>query len=77
MDKPNVIIGTIYSVKGAQADVVYLAPDLSRAGMVEWSAPGERRDGVVRQMYVGMTRARESLILCQPASAWHVQMGVQ
>jgi len=77
IDKPQIILGTIHSVKGGQADVVYLAPDLSRAGMVEWSAPGDRRDGVVRQMYVGMTRARESLVICQPVSAWHVPVGVQ
>jgi superfamily I DNA/RNA helicase len=77
VEKPQIILGTIHSVKGGQADVVYLMPDLSRAGMVEWSAPGERRDGVVRQFYVGMTRARESLILCRPASVWHVPMGVQ
>ena len=76
-EKPQIILGTIHSVKGGEADVVYLFPDLSRAGMVEWSAPGERRDSVIRQMYVGITRARESLILCQPASAWHVPMGVQ
>ena len=24
-----------------------------------------------------MNRALESLVLCQPASVWHVQMGVQ
>lgn len=71
-EKPQIILGTIHSVKGGEADVVYLFPDLSRAGMVEWSAGGESRDSIIRQFYVGMTRARESLILCQPASAWHV-----
>jgi DNA helicase-2/ATP-dependent DNA helicase PcrA len=76
-EKPQIILGTIHSVKGGEADVVYLFPDLSRAGMVEWSAAGERRDAIIRQFYVGMTRARETLILCQPATTWHVPMGVQ
>ena len=30
-----------------------------------------------RLLYVGMTRARESLILCQPATTWHVPMRIQ
>ncbi len=64
------------SVKGGEADCVFLFPDLSRAGMVEWSAGGERRDSVIRQIYVGMTRARESLILCQPATVWHVPIQI-
>ncbi len=72
LEKPKVILGTIHSVKGGEADAVYLFPDLSGAGMSEWSAGGESRDSVVRQIYVGMTRARESLILCQPATEWHV-----
>jgi len=76
-EKPQIILGTVHSVKGGEADVVYLFPDLSRAGMVEWSTPGEHRDSIIRQMYVGMTRARESLVICQPVSAWHVPMGVQ
>src|SRR5436190_16130796 len=32
LGKPGVIVGTIHSVKGGQADVVYLFPDLSKAG---------------------------------------------
>jgi DNA helicase II / ATP-dependent DNA helicase PcrA len=76
-EKPQVIVGTIHSVKGGEADHVYLFPDLSRAGMVEWSARGERRDAIIRQFYVGMTRARESLTMCRPSSAWHVPVRVQ
>ena len=29
---PQVVVGTIHSVKGGEADVVYLFPDLSRSG---------------------------------------------
>ncbi len=63
---PQIITGTIHSVKGGEADVVYLFPDLSFAGMNEWIGGGSA--AVRRLFYVGMTRARESLILCQPAS---------
>jgi len=64
---PQVITGTIHSVKGGEADVVYLFPDLSFAGMSEWIGGGSA--AVRRLFYVGMTRARESLILCQPAGS--------
>jgi len=64
--RPNVIIGTIHSVKGGEADVVVLFPDLSAAGFREWSTPGEARDSVRRCFYVGMTRAKEELYWAQP-----------
>ena len=64
---PQIITGTIHSVKGGEADVVYLFPDLSVAGMKEWGGNGAA--AVRRLFYVGMTRSRESLILCQPASS--------
>ena len=69
-EAPQVIVGTIHSVKGGEADVVYLFPDLSIAGGEEWNNGGaEARDSVIRQFYVGATRARDTLVLCQPASA--------
>ena len=61
--KPRVIVGTIHSVKGAEADVVYLSPDLSRKGNDEWSGLPEQRDVVRRVFYVGMTRAAKKLVL--------------
>lgn len=67
-EQPRVCIGTIHSVKGGEADTVYLLPDLSRSGMEEWMYGGERRDAIRRQFYVGMTRARHSIVLCAPAS---------
>jgi superfamily I DNA/RNA helicase len=65
-NKPQVIIGTIHSVKGAEADVVIMAPDLSQQGMVEWTGAG--RAAIRRVFYVGLTRARHGVILLQPAS---------
>lgn len=64
MEDPQIVVGTMHSVKGGQADSVYLLPDLSPSGMREWTRPGDGRDGIIRTFYVGMTRAREKLVLC-------------
>jgi DNA helicase II / ATP-dependent DNA helicase PcrA len=67
-DRPTpgvVVVGTIHSVKGGEADRVVLFPDLSRAGADSLaSRPGWlRRDAVYRMFYVGATRARRALVL--------------
>lgn len=62
---PQVILGTIHSVKGGEADVVILFPDMSPEGMQGvWTPDGI--DAARRMFYVGMTRARETLYLAQP-----------
>lgn len=67
-EQPKLIIGTIHSVKGGEADVVYVFPDLSLpAWSDEWDNPGHR-DVIYRQFYVGFTRAREKLVLCNADS---------
>jgi hypothetical protein len=63
-DAPRVIVGTIHSVKGGQADVVYLFPDLSQAADAQYQSDGPGRDTVTRVFYVGLTRARETLCIC-------------
>jgi DNA helicase-2/ATP-dependent DNA helicase PcrA len=68
-DEPGVCIGTVHSVKGAQADAVYMLPDLSTSGMREWTSMGEGRDSIIRTWYVGMTRARHKLAICGRWSA--------
>ncbi|HRL14286.1 MAG TPA: ATP-binding domain-containing protein [Aggregatilineales bacterium] len=67
VEQPPVVVGTIHSVKGGEAEVVFLFPDLSPQGAMAYRAPGVHRDSVVRQFYVGMTRAREVLYICPPA----------
>ena len=62
--EPQVTIGTVHSAKGGEADSVYLFPDLSKKGMAAWY---DSRAPVYRTMYVGMSRARETLTLLQPA----------
>lgn len=68
VDTPQVVVGTIHSVKGGQADVVYLFPDLSQAGDAQFQRFGPPRDSVIRVFYVGLTRARETLYICQRES---------
>jgi superfamily I DNA/RNA helicase len=68
-ETPQVVVGTIHSVKGGEADVVYLFPDLSKAGSAEYQRFGPPRDAVIRLFYVGMTRARETLYVCPPESS--------
>jgi len=69
-DPPQLTIGTIHSVKGAEAQVVYLHPDLSWQADCEMQNQGttDGRDAIFRMFYVGMTRASEELVQCTPAS---------
>jgi superfamily I DNA/RNA helicase len=69
---PRVIIGTGHSVKGGEADVVFLFPDLSASGARQWEGAKKDRDTVIRLGYVMMTRARESLVICNPAGPDHM-----
>lgn len=66
-EQPQLVIGTIHSVKGGEADCVYVFPDLSLQGFEEWDQP-KRRDVIYRQFYVAFTRAREKLALCNADS---------
>ena len=71
---PQVIVGTIHSVKGGQADVVYLFPDLSQAGEAQYARGGAARDSVIRQFYVGVTRAYEGLYICRAESSQAIRI---
>lgn len=62
---PRLTVGTIHSVKGGQADVVYLAPDVSAAARAAMTRPGGM-DDAIRLLYVGMTRARAELRVLTP-----------
>ncbi|MBM3741035.1 MAG: hypothetical protein FJW39_35320 [Acidobacteria bacterium] len=68
-EPPRVTVGTIHSVKGGEADVVFLFPDLSPAGDAAYLRHGPQRDSVLRLFYVGMTRARHTLYVCQRESS--------
>jgi DNA helicase II / ATP-dependent DNA helicase PcrA len=74
LERPKVIVGTIHSVKGGEADVVILFPDLSQSGDVAYQRFGAPRDAVIRMFYVGMTRPREALYLAGRASNLAVRL---
>ncbi len=74
LESPRVTVGTIHSVKGGQADVVFLFPDLSGAGMTEWRGNSTARSHVFRLFYVGMTRARETLVVLSPGGRTAVRL---
>jgi superfamily I DNA/RNA helicase len=65
-EKPKVVLGTIHSVKGAAADIVYVAPDMSAAGIAQMTASVSGRDQTIRLFYVAMTRAFAELRLLAP-----------
>lgn len=74
-ETPRILVGTIHSVKGGEASAVLLFPDLSPAGDRSWRCDRgtEAHDSVVRTFYVGMTRARETLMLgarSGPLAVW-------
>jgi superfamily I DNA/RNA helicase len=65
---PKITLGTIHSVKGGEADVVYVFPDVSRAAMEDIRGEDVRlakaaEDGLSRLFYVAVTRAREEVVL--------------
>jgi DNA helicase-2/ATP-dependent DNA helicase PcrA len=72
-EKPKVILGTIHSVKGGEANVTILFPDLSLNGMKEWVGSQEQKDAIRRVFYVGATRSTETLILGSPNSNYAIR----
>lgn len=75
-ETPRVVVGSVHSTKGAEADDVYLFPDLSPAAHRAYLSAGSLRDSVLRMAYVGVTRARQSLTVCDPAGYARVDLGV-
>lgn len=78
---PRIVVGTIHSVKGGEADNVILCPDLSQAAEAERGrgirtltpeAMQEGQDAITRMFYVGMTRAKKRLAICQPSTRANV-----
>jgi len=62
-NQPKLTIGTIHSVKGGEADTVIIFPDISKAAISVFSR--ERKEAVIRQFYVGITRSKDKLVLGQ------------
>jgi len=60
-ETPKIIVGTIHSVKGGEADNVIICPEMSVAAMMEWSKVSP--DPMLRAFYVGVTRAKKNVYL--------------
>ena len=71
-EEPRLIVSTIHAVKGAEADNVILFPDISMKANTMSHRSQEVREGVIRQFYVGMTRAKERLYICSPGGSFRV-----
>lgn len=72
--EPRVYVGTIHSFKGAEADVVFVYPDVSSIAFRQWGVGGRVRDPIVRQFYVAITRAKEHVFCCNPATPMNVSL---
>lgn len=71
-NQPRCVVGTIHSVKGGEADVVFLFPDISpTTSRAIQLGDMEARDATIRQFYVGQTRARDELVVCSCATPHH------
>ena len=68
LKKPKTLVGSVHSVKGAEADNVILSPDMARASFRELLTDPE---GERRVFYVGATRARRGLWLLNPSQPEH------
>lgn len=66
--KPGVCIGTIHSVKGSEAETVIVFPDVSTKMYQEKRKDISADPETIRQFYVGVTRTKDRLILCDAAS---------
>lgn len=59
---PKLVVGTIHSVKGGEADTVYVLPNVSPEADRHMNTRAGR-DSVLRTFYVGVSRARHTLVL--------------
>lgn len=61
-ERPKIIVGTIHSVKGGEAESVFVFPDLSPQAF----ASHERNPAPTwRQYYVALTRASSKMFICE------------
>lgn len=66
--RPRITVGTIHSVKGGEADHVFLFPDISSKSYIDGQESTEGQDGLYRLFYVGATRARDTLRVLRPVN---------
>jgi len=62
--EPKLTVGTIHSVKGGESDVVFLNAGVSPNAAREALGNRAGMNAIRRMYYVGMTRAKEQLVIC-------------
>jgi superfamily I DNA/RNA helicase len=67
-ERPRVMVGTVHSLKGHEADIVVLCPDISPEGYTAARKDTQVAEELKRLFYVGLTRAKLGLYLCAPDS---------
>jgi len=72
-ERPKVAVGTVHSTKGAEAATVVLCPDVSLQAWQAAQETEEAREELRRVFYVGITRARQRLVLCGAGSRYAVR----
>ena len=70
LQRPQLTVGTIHSVKGMEADWVGVFPDMSRR---TWLSSQKLPEEEKRVWYVAATRAREGLCLFSPSNEYYWQ----
>lgn len=76
VETPKITVGTIHSVKGGQAQSVYLFPDLSSNAAIQYmNRTGE--ESIIRQFYVGMTRCSEKLTIAESCGKASVNINIR
>jgi superfamily I DNA/RNA helicase len=63
-EKPRAIIGSVHSLKGHEADIVCISPDISTEAWTQARQDPASREEMIRVFYTGLTRAKEGLYLC-------------
>jgi superfamily I DNA/RNA helicase len=71
--RPQVEVGTVHALKGREADTVVLAPDMSLMAYQAAHRSEERAEELKRVFYVGVTRARDNLVLAAPSGKTFVR----
>jgi superfamily I DNA/RNA helicase len=67
-ERPRAIVGSIHSLKGFESDVVVISPDISTEAYEVARREPEAAEELRRTIYVSLTRAKQGLYLCGPAS---------
>ncbi len=66
--RPQVEVGTVHALKGREADTVVLSPDISLMAYQAARASDEVAEEMRRVYYVGISRAKDNLLLAAPSS---------